>query len=130
MNVIDAARRWATVWERAWAAKDVEAIVALYSDSARYRALVLREPEVGVAGVRAYLQRTFGEENAIECQFGEPVAGSDRAAVEWWSSWTEGGEDLTMAGVTILRFDADGMVVDHRDYWNQLDRREPPFDGW
>ena len=35
-----------------------------------------------------------------------------------------------MAGVTILRFDSDGMVVDHRDYWNQLDRREPPFDGW
>ena len=43
---------------------------------------------------------------------------------------TEGGDDLTMAGVTILRFDADGMVVDHRDYWNQVDRREPPFDGW
>ena len=37
---------------------------------------------------------------------------------------------LTMAGVTILRFDADGLVVDHRDYWNQSERREPPFDGW
>ena len=63
MDVIDAARRWADVWERAWAAKDVEAIVALYSGDARYRALVLREPELGVAGVRAYLQRTFGEED-------------------------------------------------------------------
>jgi hypothetical protein len=29
MDVIDAARRWAGVWERAWAVKDVEAIVAL-----------------------------------------------------------------------------------------------------
>ena len=58
------------------------------------------------------------------------MAGGDRAAVEWWSSWIETGDDLTMAGVTILRFDADGMVVDHRDYWNQLDQREPPFDGW
>jgi predicted SnoaL-like aldol condensation-catalyzing enzyme len=130
MNAIAAARRWAGVWERAWPAKDVEAIVALYSDVAQYRALVLREPEQGVAGVRAYLQRTFGEEDAIQCRFGEPVAGGDRAAVEWWSSWTEGDDDLTMAGVTILRFDADGKVVDHRDYWNQLDRREPPFDGW
>jgi ketosteroid isomerase-like protein len=130
MDVIDAARRWAGVWERAWAAKDIEAIVALYSDSVRYRALVLREPELGVAGVRAYLQRTFGEEEAIDCHFGEPLVGGDRAAVEWWSSWTEGGQDLTLAGVTILRFDTDGMVVDHRDYWNQVDRREPPFDGW
>jgi hypothetical protein len=101
---------------RPGAAKDVEAIVVLYSDSVRYRALVLREPELGVVGVRADLQRTFGEEDAIECRFGEPVAGGDRAAVEWWSSWTDDGNDLTMAGVTVLRFDADGMVVDHRDY--------------
>ena len=71
-----------------------------------------------------------GEEDAIECRFGEPVVGGDRAAVEWWSSWTEDDNDLTMAGVTILRFDADGMVVDHRDYWNQSDRREPPFEDW
>ena len=130
MDVMEAARRWATVWERAWPAKDVEAIVALYADEVHYRALVLREPEVGIAGVRAYLQRTFGEEDDVECRFGQPVAGGDRAAVEWWSRWTEAGADLTMAGVTILRFDADGMVVDHRDYWNQSDRREPPFDGW
>jgi hypothetical protein len=30
----------------------------------------------------------------------------------------------------VLRFDADGLVVDHRDYWNEVDRREPPYDGW
>ena len=82
MDVIDAARRGAGVWERAWAAKDVEAIVALYADSVQYRALVLREPELGVAGVRAYLQRTFGEEDAIECHFGElEPAGPTRTTV-------------------------------------------------
>jgi hypothetical protein len=130
MDVIDAARRWATVWERAWPVKDVESIVALYADGVEYRALVLREPELGIAGVRAYLTRTFAEEDAIECRFGEPLAAGDRAGVEWWASWTEEGEDLTLAGVTLLRFDADGRVVDHRDYWNQVDRRERPFAGW
>lgn len=130
MDVVDAARRWASVWERAWAAKDIDAIAALYAEGAQYRALVLREPELGVAGVRAYLEQIFGEEDDIECRFGEPIASGDRAAVEWWASWTEAGSDLTMAGVTILRFDAAGLVVDHRDYWNQSDRREPPFDGW
>jgi nuclear transport factor 2 (NTF2) superfamily protein len=130
VDVAAAARRWAGVWQSAWASKDVEAIVALYAPSTRYRALVLREPELGSAGVRAYLTRTFGEEDAIECRFGVPVVGDDRAAVEWWASWTEDGDDLTMAGVTLLRFDEHGLVVDHRDYWNQSDRREPPFDGW
>jgi hypothetical protein len=35
-----------------------------------------------------------------------------------------------LAGVTALRFDDDGKVVDHRDYWNQVERREPPYAGW
>ena len=54
----------------------------------------------------------------------------DRAAVEWWASWIEDGRPLTLAGVTVLRFRDDGKVVDHRDYWNRVDRREPPYAGW
>ena len=130
MDSAAAARRWADVWERAWPAKDVDAIVALYAEDARYRALVLRQPEVGIAGVRDYLVRNFAVEDDIECRFGQPIVGGDRASVEWWANWTEAGADLTMAGVTILRFGADGLVVDQRDYWNQSDLREPPFSGW
>ena len=130
MDVTEAARRWAAVWERAWAAEDSEAILALYADDVQYRALVLREPERGLAGVRAYLTRMFDEEDGIGCRFGEPVVSGDRAAVEWWANWTEAGGEVTMAGATILRFDDDGLVVDHRDYWNQSDRHERPFDGW
>jgi hypothetical protein len=37
---------------------------------------------------------------------------------------------LSLAGSTTLRFDAEGLVVDHRDYWNQVARREPPYPGW
>jgi hypothetical protein len=126
----DAARRWRDTWERAWAAKDVDAIVALYSDEVPYRALVFREPDVGLAGVRRYLEENFGVEQDVECRFGEPVVAGGRAAVEWWASWVENGEPLTLAGSTFLRFDADGLVVDHRDYWNEVPRREPPFEGW
>jgi hypothetical protein len=35
-----------------------------------------------------------------------------------------------MAGVTVLHFGNDGLVVDHRDYWNEVTGRRPPFDGW
>jgi hypothetical protein len=125
-----AARRWRDTWERAWPTKDVDAIVALYSDDVLYRALVFREPDVGRGGVRRYLEENFGVEEDVECRFGEPVVGGDRAAVEWWASWMENGELLTLAGSTFLRFDAGGLVVDHRDYWNEVKRREAPFDGW
>lgn len=125
-----AARRWVDVWTRAWPARDPEPIAALYAEAATYRALAFREADVGLAGVRRYLTATFAEERDVECRFGEPVVSGTRAAVEWWASWLEDGTPLTLAGVTVLRFDHDGMVVDHRDYWNEIDRRVSPYDGW
>jgi hypothetical protein len=125
-----AAQRWAETWQRAWPERDADAIVALYADSVPYRALAFREPDQGLVGVRGYLEREFEVEQEIECRFGKPIVGGDRAAVEWWASWVEDGVPLTLAGATVLRFDADGLVIDHRDYWNQLERREPPYAGW
>lgn len=130
MDVEAAAGRWASVWERAWPAKDIEAIAVLYADDTLYRAFVFREPDRGVEGVRDYLRRNFDVEHDIECRFGRPVAAGDGAAVQWWASWVEDGRELTMAGVTILHFDEQGRIVDHRDYWNEVDGREPPFEGW
>jgi hypothetical protein len=40
------------------------------------------------------------------------------------------GQAITLAGATVLRFDADGLVVDHVDYWVQSQGRTVPYDGW
>ena len=125
-----AARHWAATWSQAWPARDTEAIAALYANSASYRPLAFRLPDLGLAGVRRYLEANFEVERDIGCWFGEPIVAGDQAAVEWWGSWVEQGEPVTLAGVTVLRFDDAGKVVDHRDYWNQFDRREPPYAGW
>jgi len=130
VDATGAARRWAETWARAWPRRDAEAIVALYGDGATYRALAFREPDLGLEGVRRYLAENFRAETEVECRFGEPVASGERAAVEWWASWVEEGRTLTLAGTTILRFDADGKVVDHRDYWNETDGRLPPYAAW
>ena len=130
MDAETAARRWAEVWKTAWPARDTDAIAALYSDEASYRALAFREPDLGLTGVRRYLDVNFAVESEIECWFGEPVVSGDRAAVEWWGTWVERGQRLTLAGASVLRFDDDGKVVDHRDYWNEVERREPPYEGW
>ena len=124
MDVLEAAGTWAQVWERAWPAKDVEAIAALY------RAYPFREPDLGVEVVRDYLRRNFDVEHDIQCRFGEPVAAGDRAATQWWASWVEDGEPLTMTGVTVLRFGDDGLILDHRDYWNSVPGRQAPYVDW
>jgi predicted SnoaL-like aldol condensation-catalyzing enzyme len=125
-----AAHRWVEAWTEAWPALDPEPIAARYSASASYRALAFREPNLGLEGVRRYLTETFGVEEDVECRFGEPIVSGDRAAVEWWASWSEEERPLTLAGVTVLRFDDEGKVVDHRDYWNEVDRRRGPYEGW
>ena len=39
------------------------------------------------------------------------------------------GRELTFAGVTVLRFDDRGKVVEHRYYDNHVERRQPPCAG-
>jgi predicted SnoaL-like aldol condensation-catalyzing enzyme len=131
MDVEVAARRWTDTWSRSWPIRDIEAIVSLYADDTVYRALAFREPDLGSEGVRDYLTREFGVEEDIECRFGEPLASGNQAAVEWWATWREHGQQLTYAGMTLLRFNEEGEVADHRDYTSYVEGRQPePYAGW
>jgi SnoaL-like domain len=101
-----AARRWADTWSRAWPQRDAEAIAALYADTVMYRSLAFRRRIR--AGVRRYLNEQLPAEGNIECWFGQPIVSGDRAAVEWWASWTEEGPGAQLRGVTVLHFDGQG----------------------
>lgn len=88
-------------------------INALYAEGALWQQHPFRPPEPG------YLDRVFAEEESARCQFGTPIVDGDQAAVQWsaQTTLTDGGaEDL--AGVSLLRFNADGLVVEHRDFWS------------
>ncbi len=56
------------------------------------------------------------------------MAADDRAAVDWWAVITDrDGSRQTVAGTSLLRFDADGLVVEQRDAWaDEAGRRELP----
>jgi hypothetical protein len=128
MDVVRAAAHWASTWERSWAGRDAAAIHALYAADATYRSHPHRDPEER-SGLD-YVTRMFEEESSIECRFGEPVAAGDRAAVEWWATYIEDERRITLSGATVLHFDADGLVIDHVDYFVEAEGRIEPFDGW
>jgi hypothetical protein len=68
------------------------------------------------------VKRVLGEEEETpEVWFGEPVTSGDRAAVEYWAAIHVEGEERTLAGVSFLRFDRDGLVVEHRDVWAEAE---------
>jgi ketosteroid isomerase-like protein len=126
----EAARRWAETWEHGWAAHDVEAIAALYADGAVFLTAPFRETRLSPAGVREYTEWAFADEAGAEVRFGKPVvAGDGRAVVEWWTvSRSTAGEDSTLAGVSLLRFGADGLVVEQYDYWHVEPGRRAPHE--
>jgi hypothetical protein len=130
MDPESSARRWADTWSHAWPRRDAEAIAALYADTAVHRSTAFRPPGRGLRAIRRYLDDNFAVEENIECWFGPPIVTGDRAAVEWWASWTEEGQELTYAGVSVLRFDGQGQVVEHRDYDSHVEQRQAPYADW
>ena len=122
---MDAARAWVEAWRLGWRTHDVKPIAARYAAGAVFRSHPFREPE----DPRTYVERVFAEEEAEpEIWFGEPVVCEDRAAVEYWAILRVDGNEQTLAGTTLLRFDSHGLVVEHRDYWAVEDGRRPRND--
>jgi hypothetical protein len=129
VTTAEAARHWALEWERAWRGHNVEAVAALYAVGARFRSHPFRELQPPAE----YAAWAFeSEEPGADVRFAEPVVvGDGRAAVEWWAVTREHSSgELTLAGVSLLRFDADGLVVDQRDYWAEEGGRREPYAGW
>jgi nuclear transport factor 2 (NTF2) superfamily protein len=121
-----AAARWAQVWKRGWEALDPEPVVALYGADATLSTEPFREPYRGRDGVRAYVARVFAEEAEPRVWMAEPIVDGARAAISWWAALRDDGADVTLAGTSSLRFDADGLVIEQWDAWNVHPGRRPP----
>ena len=102
------------MWTRGWPRGDVEAIAGLYAEGAVFCSHPFRERQAP----RDYAAWAFGGQVEAECRFGEPVVAGERAAIDWWGVITStDGSVETIAGTSLLRFDADGLVVEQRDVW-------------
>jgi len=123
----DAARRWADAWSEGWESLDPDPILACYAADAVLSTAPFREPYRGIDGVRSYVVGAFAEEADPRVWMTEPIVDGDRAAVSWWASLREEGVDTTLAGTSVLRFDADGLVAEQWDSWaHRPQRGEPP----
>jgi hypothetical protein len=109
-----AALAWVDAWRRAWPAADPELLQAVYADEATFYSHPFRPRQ----SWRAYAEWAFAAQAEAECRFGEPIVHADRAAVDWWAVITgKDGSVETVAGTSLLRFGADGRVVEQRDAW-------------
>jgi hypothetical protein len=110
----EAAAHWVDRWTLGWSAHDPEPILELYAPGALLRSHPYRD-----AGTpEAYIRPVLAAEESVEFEFGEPIVDGDRAAIEYRarSQLREGGSE-EYTGVSLVRFRADGLVVEQRDIW-------------
>jgi hypothetical protein len=108
-----------------WIDHDADAIASRYADECEFRSHPFREALHGREGARQYALQAFAQERSARPSFGEPVVAPDgRAAIEYRAEITTSDDDeVTLVGVTVLRFDDQGLVMEHRDYWAMEARR-------
>ena len=130
METREAAERFVRVWERGWAAHDVEGLLELYAEECVHRSMPFREPHRGRAELAAYLRWSFDGERVGDVRFSSPVVGADGVAVAEFRVFAEdagkGGEPSTLAGCVFVRFDGAGLAVETRDYWHTLAGHQEP----
>jgi len=122
-----AARAWIDAWTRAWRTLDAGLLEPIYTDQTVHRSHPFREPGNPIE----YARWAFGEEEGEpEVWMGEPIVTGDRAAIEWWAVVKENGQEVSLAGTSIVRFADDGRVIEQSDYWGSADGRTRPWQGW
>ncbi len=121
---------WIDAYRRAWEEADTDLILTLFTEDANYRSNAFEAPHLGHEGIRAYWDGVTSQQRDVRVQMGRPFPDGDRVAVEWWTTMESGGEEVTLPGCLVLRFEADGRCSDLREYWNLISGRIEPFKGW
>ena len=88
----------------------------LYAPDARFK-----DPfneVVGIAAIRRIFAHMFATTEAPRFEVTDRIEQGGQAMLGWTVHFALRGRALAVRGVTHLRFDAEGRVTLHRDYWD------------
>jgi SnoaL-like domain len=125
-------QQWVDDYAKAWRDRDAEAAARLFTDDSLYREHPLQEPHRGTEGVRSYWASVTSTQDRVDVRMGRPVESEDgrRAAVEFWVRMLNGGAEVTLVGILLLRFAEDGRCEELRETWVFESGDHAPHDGW
>jgi hypothetical protein len=125
-------QQWVDDYAKAWRDRDAEAAARLFTDDSLYREHPLREAHRGTEGVRSYWASVTSTQDRVDVRMGRPVESEDgrRAAVEFWVRMLNGGAEVTLVGILLLRFAEDGRCEELRETWIFESGDHAPHDGW
>jgi hypothetical protein len=123
-------QEWAEKYGRAWVDADSDAVAALFTETATYRANIYEEPHQGRAGISGYWSDATSAQSDVDVRMGIPTVDGAKATVEFWTTMAIAGNPVTLAGCLLLDFDDSGLCSALREYWNFVDGTNHPPEGW
>ncbi len=121
---------WAEAYRQAWEAADSKAAAELFTEDASYRDNIFEEPHRGRDGIERYWTNVTAAQSEATVRMGAPFVDGRRAVIEFWTTMLVDGDELTLPGALLLRFDDDGLCEDLREYWVTLPELRRPPEGW
>lgn len=121
---------WAEAYRRAWEEADSKAAGALFTEDARYRDNIFEEPHEGRNGIENYWSNVTAAQSDVIVRMGSPFVDGQRVVVEFWTTMRVNGDELTLPGALLLRFNDEGLCEDLREYWVTLPELRDPPKGW
>lgn len=108
--------RWVAGYERAWRARDRQAVTTLFTEDARYRASPYEAPKVGHEAIQAFWLEDEGVTFTVDAQ---PVAVEGRDAVVRLEVHYDEPRAQEYRDLWVLRFADDGRVEEFEEwaYW-------------
>jgi hypothetical protein len=123
-------QQWLDAYRKAWVNLDADAAAALFTKDATYAEQPYQAAFAGPEGVHDYWKRVTATQGNVEIKYGTPITVGNRTAVEWWTTLTNGGAPITLAGAFVLTFDANGLCRTLREYWHFTEGTKQPLSGW
>ncbi|KAF0813074.1 hypothetical protein IGB42_02474 [Andreprevotia sp. IGB-42] len=94
----------------------LDRVTAFYASHARFK-----DPFNDVSGhaaIRRLFEHMFETTQNPRFVIVDRIVQGQQAFVTWQFHFGLQGRDYTVLGGSHLRFDADGLVIEHRDYWD------------
>lgn len=122
--------QWLEAYRKAWIDLDSDAAAKLFTKDSTYAEQPYQAPFTGSQGVFDYWKRVTATQSKVAIKYGKPLTVGNRTAVEWWTTLTNAGTPVTLAGSFMLEFDANGICKTLREYWHFAEGTIEPQPGW
>ena len=99
---------------------DPEAVVALFSEDARYYETPFLPPARGHDGVRDYWANATRKQSDVSFSYEVVSLFGDRGIARWWAEFTRvsSGTRAALDGIFLLEFDNEGLCRELREWWH------------